>query len=121
MIQLSRSEELIAIIAELLQVKALVIGFQIHDSCLVAGSLVGLETFLILRVGSVEEKLELDGNVLIDHLVGANIRLVSRKDYATFGQFKLLKLLEDKLIKQGRKPFVMPVGRKEIFEKKANA
>lgn len=66
----------------------------------------GLECHLIL---AADEKQPLDGNYLLDDLLGARIRLVSARDYAE----RLSEIMEQAkaaLIAQGRTPYLIPVG-----------
>lgn len=68
----------------------------------------GLRAVLMLRVADPGQALELDGNVLVDHLVGAEIRPVSRDDYRRRGE--LMASWADELRTAGRIPYVIPEG-----------
>jgi D-cysteine desulfhydrase len=78
----------------------------------------GLRAVLFLRVSEALatgpgraapfEHLALAGNVLLDRLVGAEIRLVSPKDYAARGAVMESAALE--LARQGERPYVIPEG-----------
>ncbi|KVI07446.1 1-aminocyclopropane-1-carboxylate deaminase/D-cysteine desulfhydrase [Cynara cardunculus var. scolymus] len=66
----------------------------------VAAKYLNLDCFLILRTSKalVDKDPGLTGNLLVERLVGAHIDLT------------LTNLLKEKLIKEGRKPYVIPVG-----------
>lgn len=78
----------------------------------VAARYLNLDCYLILRTtrAQVDEDPGLTGNLLVERMVGANIELVSKEEYARVGSVALGKLLEDRLLKEGRKPYVIPVG-----------
>lgn len=69
----------------------------------------GLEPHLILR-GTIEQAHTLTGNLLFDRLVGAQIYPVSPAEYNQDGQVKLCRELEEKLVAEGKCPYVIPVG-----------
>ncbi|KAG9149799.1 hypothetical protein Leryth_025362 [Lithospermum erythrorhizon] len=52
----------------------------------------------------------LSGNLLVACLVGAHIDLVSKEEYSQVGSVALTNILKEKLINEGRKPYVIPVG-----------
>ncbi|KAK4734971.1 hypothetical protein R3W88_009232 [Solanum pinnatisectum] len=52
----------------------------------------------------------LQRNLIVDRLVGAHIDLVSKEEYANVGSEVLTKLLKEKLLNEGRKPYVIPEG-----------
>ncbi|XP_068663354.1 D-cysteine desulfhydrase 1, mitochondrial [Aristolochia californica] len=78
----------------------------------VAAKYLNLDCYLILRTSKVlvDEDPGLTGNLLIERLVGAHIDLVSKEEYAKIGSVTLGNLLKERLINEGRKPYVIPVG-----------
>ncbi|KAL8233202.1 hypothetical protein R6Q57_002980 [Mikania cordata] len=78
----------------------------------VAAKYLNLDCFLILRTSKLlmEKDPGLTGNLLVERLVGAHIDLVSKEEYSRIGSLTLTNLLKEKLIKEGRKPYVIPVG-----------
>jgi D-cysteine desulfhydrase len=54
------------------------------------------------------DSLPLEGNVLLDRMVGAQIRTITRKDYRDRTQ--LLERVADELRGKGKRPFVIPEG-----------
>lgn len=80
-------------------------------STAVAARQLGLDPFLILRTrGDPSQDPGLAGNLLLDRLVGAKIYQVSAGTYAQLGQRQLLETLRQQLVKEGRRPYVIPVG-----------
>jgi hypothetical protein len=77
-----------------------------------AARLVGLEPHLILRcpAADVETDPGLVGNLLLDRMLGATLHLVTVGEYATRGQAALTAALAGQLTKEGRRPYVIPVG-----------
>ena len=71
----------------------------------------GLEPHLILR-GDYDEtnKESLLGNLLWDRLTGSTIYPVTPAVYAVQGQEKLTKRVAEMMKKQGKKPYIIPVG-----------
>ena len=78
----------------------------------VAAKYVGLEPFLILRNSRTAADADpgLVGNLLVERLVGASIRQVTKEEYTRIGSLALLAQLERELVAEGRKPYVIPVG-----------
>lgn len=78
----------------------------------VAAKYLDLDCYLILRTSKVlvDKDPGLTGNLLVERLVGAHIDLVSKEEYAKTGSLALTNLLKEKLIREGRKPYVIPVG-----------
>ncbi|KAK9075145.1 hypothetical protein SSX86_003465 [Deinandra increscens subsp. villosa] len=78
----------------------------------VAAKYLNLDCFLILQTSEllVETDPGLTGNLLVERLVGAHIDLVSKEEYSSIGSLTLTNLLKGKLIKEGRKPYVIPAG-----------
>jgi len=82
----------------------------------VAAREVGLEPYLLLRWSGPQSELaaqqtSLIGNLLIDRLVGAHVRLFTpaQRD-ARGGNDALLQQWADELASAGRKPYVIPMG-----------
>ncbi|GAB3107402.1 D-cysteine desulfhydrase family protein [Aestuariicella hydrocarbonica] len=70
------------------------------------GAQLGLKVALVLRG---EEAGAADGNLLLDHLAGADIQMYPVREYRdSLGQ--LLNRAADKLKQQGCQPFVIPTG-----------
>ncbi|KAJ6748920.1 1-AMINOCYCLOPROPANE-1-CARBOXYLATE DEAMINASE-RELATED [Salix purpurea] len=78
----------------------------------VAAKYLNLDCYLILRTSKVvvDKDPGLTGNLLVERLVGANVQLISKEEYAQIGSVNLTNDLKDKLVKEGRKPYVIPVG-----------
>ncbi|KAJ3695954.1 hypothetical protein LUZ60_001331 [Juncus effusus] len=78
----------------------------------VAARYLNLDSFLILRTSKtmVDKDPGLVGNLLVERLVGAHIDLVSKEEYAKIGSVALADILKNKLEKEGRKPYIIPVG-----------
>jgi D-cysteine desulfhydrase len=77
----------------------------------------GLGCVLFLRVGegatdprvaAPRERLPRTGNVLLDRLAGAEVRLVSRADYADRGA--MMHAAAEVLAGRGKRPYVIPEG-----------
>jgi len=69
----------------------------------------GLRCVLLLRVEDpARTPLPRDGNVLIDRLAGADVRLVSREQYAN--RSTVMAAVAEQLRAGGRKPYVVPEG-----------
>ncbi|KAF7822046.1 putative D-cysteine desulfhydrase 1, mitochondrial [Senna tora] len=78
----------------------------------VAAKYLNLDCFLILRTSKVivDQDPGLVGNLLVERLVGAHIELISKEEYSKIGSVTLANVLKEKLIKEGRRPYVIPVG-----------
>ncbi|GLJ38908.1 hypothetical protein SUGI_0793120 [Cryptomeria japonica] len=78
----------------------------------VAARYLNLDCYLILRTtrAEVDEDPGLIGNLLVERMVGANIELISKEEYGRIGSVTLCNLLKERLEKDGRKPYVIPVG-----------
>ncbi|KMZ58392.1 D-cysteine desulfhydrase [Zostera marina] len=78
----------------------------------VAAKYLNLDSYLILRTSKVlvDKDPGLTGNLLVERLVGAHIELISKEEYANIGSVALAEILKEKLLKEGRKPYVIPVG-----------
>ncbi len=77
----------------------------------------GMRTVLFLRVRSgptsaerpaVKDALPRTGNVLLDRLVGAEIRLISTQDYSQRGA--VMESAAQELARAGERPYVIPEG-----------
>jgi D-cysteine desulfhydrase len=70
---------------------------------------VGLRCALLLRVEDPgRTPLPRDGNVLLDRLAGAHVRLISREQYAD--RAAVMTALAEELRAAGRRPYVVPEG-----------
>ncbi|KAH1079902.1 hypothetical protein GLYMA_05G248600v4 [Glycine max] len=78
----------------------------------VAAKYLNLDCFLILRTSDllVDQDPGLTGNLLVERMVGAHVHLISKQEYAKIGSVTLTNVLKEKLIKEGRRPYVIPVG-----------
>jgi D-cysteine desulfhydrase family pyridoxal phosphate-dependent enzyme len=76
----------------------------------VAARQLGLDPYLILRTRDEAKDVELVGNLLLDRLVGSDIRLVSPGTYGRVGSVALTQQLAEQLRSEGRNPYVIPVG-----------
>ncbi|KAK7370142.1 hypothetical protein VNO80_12199 [Phaseolus coccineus] len=78
----------------------------------VAAKYLNLDCFLILRTSNllVNQDPGLTGNLLVDRLAGAHVHLISKEEYSKIGSVTLTTVLKEKLIKEGRRPYVIPVG-----------
>ncbi|CAI5468479.1 unnamed protein product [Closterium sp. Yama58-4] len=78
----------------------------------VAARLAGLEAHLILRTSRALAGSDpgLEGNLLVERMVGARVHLVSKEEYAKHGSEHLGKVLAERLTAEGRNPYLIPVG-----------
>ncbi|CAA6664713.1 unnamed protein product [Spirodela intermedia] len=78
----------------------------------VAARYLNLDSYLILRTAKrlVDDDPGLTGNLLVERLVGAHVDLISREEYAAIGSVVLADLLKERLVNEGRKPYIIPVG-----------
>ncbi|XP_028805533.1 bifunctional D-cysteine desulfhydrase/1-aminocyclopropane-1-carboxylate deaminase, mitochondrial [Neltuma alba] len=78
----------------------------------VAAKYLNLDCYLILRISKVlaDQDPGLTGNLLVERLAGAHIELISKEEYSKIGAVTLANVLKEKLIKEGRRPYVIPVG-----------
>ncbi|XP_019422103.1 PREDICTED: putative D-cysteine desulfhydrase 1, mitochondrial [Lupinus angustifolius] len=78
----------------------------------VAAKYLNLDCYLILRTSKalVDQDPGLTGNLLVERLVGAHVQLISKEEYAKIGSVTLTEVLKERLIKEGRRPYVIPVG-----------
>ncbi|XP_058079763.1 putative D-cysteine desulfhydrase 1, mitochondrial isoform X1 [Magnolia sinica] len=78
----------------------------------VAAKYLNLDCYLILRTSKVlvDKDPGLTGNLLVERLVGAHVELVSKEEYSKIGSMALGNLLKERLLNEGRRPYVIPVG-----------
>ncbi|GAB4820856.1 hypothetical protein N2152v2_007902 [Parachlorella kessleri] len=78
----------------------------------VACRYLGLECHLVLRNSAalVDADPGLVGNLLVDRLVGAHIHQISKEEYGQYGGQAVGQKLADLLTRQGKKPYLIPVG-----------
>ncbi|RDX70998.1 putative D-cysteine desulfhydrase 1, mitochondrial, partial [Mucuna pruriens] len=78
----------------------------------IAAKHLNLDSFLILFTSDLllHQDPGLTGNLLVERLAGAHLHLISKQDFANIGSLTLTNLLKQKLIKEGRKPYVIPLG-----------
>ncbi|XP_010091758.2 putative D-cysteine desulfhydrase 1, mitochondrial isoform X1 [Morus notabilis] len=78
----------------------------------VAARYLNLDCYLILRTSKVlvDQDPGLTGNLLVERLVGAHVELISKEEYAKIGSVALTNHLKEKLLNEGRRPYVIPVG-----------
>ena len=65
----------------------------------------GLRSFLVMR-GPADT--EIDGNLLLDRLVGAEIEFITKEAYE--GVDELMERVAERLRKRGQKPYIIPEG-----------
>ncbi|KAM7252381.1 hypothetical protein ACFE04_024264 [Oxalis oulophora] len=78
----------------------------------VAAKYLNLHCHLILRTSKllVDQDPGLVGNLLVERLVGAHVHLISKEEYGSIGSVALGNTLKERLLKEGKKPYVIPVG-----------
>ncbi|KAL3143275.1 hypothetical protein ABBQ38_002120 [Trebouxia sp. C0009 RCD-2024] len=78
----------------------------------VAARYLGLDSHLILRASRelADSDPGLTGNLLLARMVGAHIHTVTKEEYTRTGSEALLQQLSEKLRRQGKKPYSIPVG-----------
>ncbi|PIA63945.1 hypothetical protein AQUCO_00201337v1, partial [Aquilegia coerulea] len=78
----------------------------------VAAKYLNLDCFLILcnYEPLVEKGPTLSGNILIERLVGAHVEVANLDEFLKFGSLGLLNSLKAQLEKNGRRPYIIPVG-----------
>jgi len=72
----------------------------------IAASMFGMKSFLVLR-GEASE--EVQGNLLLDKIVGARIKFISKKEY-TYHRHEIMENVCDSLAKEGSKGYIIPEG-----------
>lgn len=68
----------------------------------------GMDSLLFLRVPDPANPPSLEGNILLDRLVGSAIRWITPEEYCNRGA--AMEQAADDLRKQGRRPYVIPEG-----------
>ncbi|KAL1541959.1 Deoxycytidine monophosphate (dCMP) deaminase [Salvia divinorum] len=78
----------------------------------VAAKYLNLDCYLILFTSEalIDKDPGLTGNLLVERLVGAHVDLISKEEYAGIGGVALTNILKEKLLSEGRKPYVIPAG-----------
>ncbi|AJY75558.1 D-cysteine desulfhydrase family protein [Paenibacillus beijingensis] len=71
-----------------------------------AAAKLGLKSYLVLRGNEPQEP---DGNLLLDHLLGAQIRYITAEEYRE-RRAEIMESVKDKLTGQGYKPYIIPEG-----------
>jgi D-cysteine desulfhydrase len=74
----------------------------------IAATQVGLRSYLLLRTDDPAKPPAAEANILLDRLVGAEIRWVSREEYRR--RASLFVEVQGQLLAQGRKSHVIPEG-----------
>jgi D-cysteine desulfhydrase len=74
----------------------------------VVAAQLGLRSVLLLRTENPEAPPPVEANILLDRLVGAEIRWVSRDEYRR--RAELFAALADELRAAGRRPYLIPEG-----------
>jgi len=74
----------------------------------IAAAELGLRSYLLLRTDNPKEPPAAEANILLDRLVGAEIRWVSREEYKRRAQ--LFVEVQGQLLAQRRKAYVIPEG-----------
>jgi D-cysteine desulfhydrase len=74
----------------------------------IAARELGLDSVLFLRTESPDNPPAATGNLLLDRVVGAEVRFISRADYAR--RRELMAAAAEALRAAGRKPYVIPEG-----------
>jgi len=75
-------------------------------------AMLAMDAHLILRTSRalIDNDPGLEGNLMIERMVGAHIHLVTKEEYATKGQQQLGSLLVKELRENGKNPLLIPVG-----------
>ena len=74
----------------------------------IAAAELGLRSYLLLRTENPKEPPAAEANILLDRLVGADIRWVSREEYKR--RVQLFTEVQGQLLAQRRKAYVIPEG-----------
>ncbi|ETO59840.1 hypothetical protein F444_21871 [Phytophthora nicotianae P1976] len=72
--------------------------------------ILGLDSYLLLRTNKPDEDPGLVGNVLFDRMLDANLIQMSRQEYGKYGSEAMIKRTCERLRKEGRHPYAIPVG-----------
>ncbi|XP_062118179.1 putative D-cysteine desulfhydrase 1, mitochondrial [Humulus lupulus] len=83
----------------------------------VAARYLNLDSYIILFTSKdfVDQDPGLTGNLLVERLVGAHVELISETEFANIGSVALTNHLKEKLISEGRRPYVIPAGGTNSF------
>lgn len=76
----------------------------------VAARSIGMEPHIILRTDSLPSQLGIEGNLLIEHIIGCKVWLATLSDWRKHGSDKLVEHISSKLRKDGLHPYSIPVG-----------
>lgn len=78
----------------------------------VAARYLGMDSTLVLRTSraDVEKDPGLEGNLLVERLVGADVKLVTRQEYTERGSEAIGLECAERLAAAGRRPYYIPVG-----------
>ncbi|XP_060968930.1 putative D-cysteine desulfhydrase 1, mitochondrial isoform X2 [Cannabis sativa] len=81
-------------------------------STAVAARYLNLDSYLILFTSEafVDQDPGLTGNLLVERLVGAHVELILETEFANIGSVALMNHLKEKLIREGRRPYVIATG-----------
>ncbi|MBI2893526.1 MAG: D-cysteine desulfhydrase family protein [Deltaproteobacteria bacterium] len=74
----------------------------------VVAARLGLRSMLLLRTAEVDRDPGYEGNVLVDRILGARIRLVTPEEYAR--RAEVMAEVGAELRSEGRKPYLIPEG-----------
>ena len=74
----------------------------------IAAAELGLRSYLLLRTDNPKEPPAAEANILLDRLVGAEIRWVTREEYKR--RVQLFVEVQGQLLAQARKAYVIPEG-----------
>jgi D-cysteine desulfhydrase len=73
-----------------------------------AATKMGMKSCLLLR-GSMDNENEIDGNLFINKLLGAEVRFVTKEDYSN-RRLEIMKEISAEKELQGYKPYIIPEG-----------
>jgi D-cysteine desulfhydrase len=73
-----------------------------------AAAKIGMKSCLLLR-GSTDSEKDIDGNLFINKLLGAEVRFVTKEDYSS-KRFEIMKEISAEKELQGYKPYIIPEG-----------
>jgi D-cysteine desulfhydrase len=71
-----------------------------------AAAKLGLNSYLVLRNNGISE---VDGNLFLNKLFGANIRFITPEDYK-FNRMEIMKKIKAELEEEGFNPYIIPEG-----------
>ena len=78
----------------------------------VAARYCGLDAHLVLRTSRalVDDDPGLEGNLLVERLIGAAVHLCTKEEYGKHGSERLGQMVAEELSSRGKRPYVIPVG-----------